>query len=91
MSSLVDSFYYRESLNGTYKIKQKNTQKRTISESYTDDKKPSSNPDDILKSAKNFYTKDKRTKLSLLNFLVKLLTKRKSQIKNFTFARQTLF
>ena len=59
MSSLVDSFYYRGSLNGTYKIKQKNIQKRTISESYTDDKKPSSNPNDILKSAKKFYNKEK--------------------------------
>ena len=34
-------------------------QNGTIFELYTNDKKPSSNPNDILKSAKNFYTKEK--------------------------------
>ena len=33
-------------------------QNGTTSELYTDDKKPSSNPNAILKSAKNFYTKE---------------------------------
>ena len=67
-------------------------QNGTISELYTDDKKPSSNPTDILKSAKNFYKKtDKRTKLRLQKFLIKFITKRKSQINSFTIARQTLF
>ena len=34
-------------------------QNGTIFELYTDDKKLSSNPNDILKSAKNFYTKER--------------------------------
>ena len=58
MRSLVYSFYYRGNTNGTYKIKQ-NMQNGTIFELYTDDKKLSSNPNDILKSAKNFYTKER--------------------------------
>ena len=33
-------------------------QNGTASKSYTDYKKPSSNPNDILKSAKNFYKKE---------------------------------
>ena len=51
-----------------------NIQNKTLSEFYTDDKKSkySSNPTDILKSAKNFYKSfiqmRKRSKLSLLNF-----------------------
>ena len=39
-----------------------NMQNGTISEFYADDKKPSSNPNDILKSAKNFYTKETNVK-----------------------------
>ena len=73
-------------------------QNRQISQLYTDNKKSkySSNPNDILESAKNFnekllYKRDKRPKLPLLNFLVKFLTKRKSQISNFTIARQAFF
>ena len=50
-------------------------QNQTISELYTDNKKTkySSNPNDILKLAKNFYdklyTKMQPPKLPLLNFL----------------------
>ena len=33
-------------------------QNRTISKLYTADKKPSRDPNDILTSAKNFYTKE---------------------------------
>ena len=39
-----------------------NMQNGTISEFYADDKKSSSNPNDILKSAKNFYTKETNVK-----------------------------
>ena len=39
-----------------------NMQNGTMSELYTDDKKPSSNPNAILKSAKNFYTKETHVK-----------------------------
>ena len=52
-------------------------QNGTISELYTDDKKPkySRHPNHILKSAKNFYEKlykrDKRPLVPLLNFLLK--------------------
>ena len=69
-------------------------QNGAIPQLYTDDKKSkySSKPNDVLESAKNFneklYTKEK---LPLLNFFVKFLTKRKSQINNFTIARQTFF
>ena len=51
-----------------------NMQNQPISELYTDDKKTkcSSNPNDILKSAKNFYeklyTKRQTPRLSLLKF-----------------------
>ena len=63
-------------INGTYKMNQ-NMQNGTISELYTDDKKPkySRNPNHILKSTKNFYEKlykrDKRPLVPLLNFLLK--------------------
>ena len=40
---------------------------------------------------KNFMQKRQVLKLPLLNFLVKFLTERKSQIDNFTIARQTIF
>ena len=55
---MVDSVYYKQHINGNYKMKQ-NVQNQTISELYTDDKisKYSSNPNDILKSAKYFYEK----------------------------------
>ena len=36
---------------------------------------------------KNFIEKRQRPKLPLLNFLVKFLTERKSQMNNFTIAR----
>ena len=45
----------------------------------------------FLSQLKVLYKRDERTKLSLLNFLVKLITKRKSQINDFTIARQTFF
>ena len=50
---------YRENINETYKMKE-NIQNGTISELCNDElcKKPSSNPNDILKPAKNFYTKE---------------------------------
>ena len=70
-------------------------QNQVISELYTDDKKAkhSSNSNDILKSAENFYeklcTKREPPKLLLLNFLAKLITERKSQMNNFTFVRLT--
>ena len=35
-----------------------NMQNGTTSKSYTDDKKPSSNPNDIFKSAKNLQKRD---------------------------------
>ena len=40
---------------------------------------------------KIFIEKRQRPKLSLLNFLVKLLIERTSEINNFTNARQTFF
>ena len=40
---------------------------------------------------KNLVQKRQRPKLSLLNFLVQFLSERKSQINNFTIARQTIF
>ena len=40
---------------------------------------------------KNFVQKRQHPKLPLLNFLLKFLTGRKSQINNFTIARQTVF
>ena len=70
-----------------------NMQNQTISWIYWDDKetKYSSNPNDILKSAENFYEKlytiRQPQKLLLLNCLAKFLTKRKSQMNNFTFVR----
>ena len=72
-------------------------QNRTISELYTDDKKSKcfSNTNDILKLdknvMKNFIQRRQRLKLPLLNFLVNFLTERKSQMSNFTIARQTFF
>ena len=72
-----------------------NTQNQTISELYTDDKKSKypSNPNDMLKSAKNFHKNyyTKCPKLPLLNFIVQFLTERKSQINNFTITRETIF
>ena len=78
----------------------RNMRNGTISELYTDDKKSkySSNPNHILKPAKNLcsytkalYKRDKHSKLPLLNFLAKFQTQRKSQINNFTILRQTFF
>ena len=40
---------------------------------------------------KNLIQKRQRSKLPLLNFLVQFLSERKSQINNFTIARQTIF
>ena len=40
---------------------------------------------------KNLIQKRQRPKLPLLNFLVQFLSERKSQINNFTIARQTIF
>ena len=54
-----------------------NIQNGTICELHTDDKKRSKNLYDILKSAKILCKRRKRTKLPLLNFLVKRITKRK--------------
>ena len=47
---MVDVVYYRQSINGTYKMKQ-NMQNQSISELYTNDKKSKypSNLNDILK------------------------------------------
>ena len=70
-----------------------NMQNQTISWIYWDDKerKYSSNSNDILKPAENFYEKlytmGQPQKLLLLNCLAKFLTKRKSQMNNFTFVR----
>ena len=70
-----------------------NMQNQTMSELYTDDKKTkySSNPNDILKSAENFYeklyTKRQPPKLLLLKFLAKFITETKYQMNNFTFVR----
>ena len=68
-------------------------QNGTISELNADDKEPYSNRNDIqlqtVVIAKNVCTRDKPTKLPLLNFLVKLITERKSRRNNFTIARQT--
>ena len=61
MRYLVHPVCYRGNINGTYKMTQ-NMQDGTISEFYADDKKPSSNPNDILKSAKNFCTKETNVK-----------------------------
>ena len=69
-------------------------QNQTISEIYTNDNKSklSSNPTDILKSAKkivkNFIPKTQVPKLPLLNLLAKFLTERKYLINNFAFARR---
>ena len=65
-------------------------QNGTISELYTDDKKSkySTSPSNIFKPAKSF---DQRSKLPLLNLLVKFLTQKKSRINIFTTARQTCF
>ena len=54
----MDSVHYRQNINGTYKMKL-NMQNGTIFELYTDDKKSkySSNPNNILKSAKSFNWK----------------------------------
>ena len=41
--------------------------------------------------AKNFIQNKQRPKLLLLTFLAKFLTEKKSQVKNFTIARQTFF
>ena len=49
------SVYYSGNITGIYKLKE-NMQNGTISELYTDDKEPPNNPNDIRKSAKNFYT-----------------------------------
>ena len=65
-------------------------QNQTMSELYTDDKKTkySSNPNDILKSAKNFYeklyTKRQPPNLRLLTFHSSFLTEIKSKMNNFT-------
>ena len=65
-------------------------QNQTMSELYTDDKKTkySSNPNDILKSAKNFYeklyTKRQPPNLGLLTFYSSFLTEIKSKMNNFT-------
>ena len=45
----------------------------------------------FLSKLKPLYKRDKRTELPLLNFLVKLITKRNSQINNLTIVRQRLF
>ena len=42
-------------------------------------------------SIKNFIQKRECLKLPLRNLLVKILTERKSQMNNFTIARQTIF
>ena len=57
-------------------------QKQTISELYTDDKsKYSSSPENIFKSAKDFYeticTKEKTYAAATTDFLPKFLTERK--------------
>lgn len=86
--------------NGDCKLKQ-NIQDQTISELnidkiiselYTDNKKSKhfSNPNYILKSAKNFE-KEQRPKVPLSIFLVKFITGSKSQIDNFTIVRQPIF
>ena len=70
-----------------------NMQNQRIYELYTDDEKAkySSKPNDILKSAENFYEKlyfkTQPPKLLLLNFLAKFITKPKSKMKNFTFVK----
>ena len=70
-----------------------NMQNQTISELYIDDKKSKyhSSPNDILKSAK-YFCEILYTKLdNVQNFLVQLLTERKSQVNNIIIARQTIF
>ena len=45
----------------------------------------------LRKEYSSNHKRDKRPKLPLMNYLVKFLTKRKSQINNFTIARQAFF
>ena len=54
-----------------------------LSELYTDDK--------ISNYSSNATKETKSQKLPLMNYLVKLLTKRKFQINKFAIARQTFF
>ena len=72
-------------------------QNQTISELYTDGKKSKcfSNTNDILMLDKNvyekLYTKETTSKTATAELLVNFLTERKSQMSNFTIARQTFF
>ena len=74
-----------------------NMQNEAIPELYTDEKNRNSLVtlmtflSQLKASMKSFIQKRQRLKLPLLNFLVKLLTGRKSQKNNFTIARQTFF
>ena len=68
-------------------------QNQTIFESYTDDNKSkySSNPKEILKSAKKIMknsTPRKLPQLLLVKFLAKFLTERKYLINTLIFVRQ---
>ena len=67
-------------------------QNQPIFELYTDDNKSkySSNPKDILKSAKKFMktpTPSKLPQLLLLNFIAKFLTERKYLMNTLIFVR----
>ena len=72
-------------------------QNEAIPELYTDEKNRNSLVtlmtflSQLKASMKSFIQKRQHLKLPLLNFLVKLLTGRKSQKNNFTIARQTFF
>ena len=74
-----------------------NMQNEAIPELYTDEKNRNSLVtlmtflSQLKASMKSFIQKRQHLKLPLLNFLVKLLTGRKSQKNNFTIARQTFF
>ena len=74
-------------------LERQNMQNQTIFELYTDDKKSkySSNPKDILKSAKKIMKKSTPSKLPqllLLNFSAKFPTEKKDLMNTLIFVRQ---
>ena len=85
---MVYAFYYRQNINGTYKIKQ-NIKNQTKSPLYTDDKKSQcfSNLNDTLKLPKKPYIKEITSKTVTAEFLREI----KSQVNNFTTMRPTVF
>ena len=77
-------------MNGTYKRKQ-NMQNGTISELYTDGKKPYSKPNGILKSVKSVIQKRRTYKTIIAELFSKTYNKKKISNKRFHHCEAKIF